>query len=71
MMSQKAFRTIVVGLSGLVFLTGCPWSNSPNVFEGAKGISMPGFNGPPAQSEPPVADDFSPAETGRSDPEFE
>ena len=70
-MSQKAFRTIALGLSSLFFLTGCPWSNSPNVFDGAKGISMPGFNGPPAQSEPPVADDFSPTETRPSDAEFE
>jgi hypothetical protein len=40
----------------MVFLAGCPWSTSPNVFEGTKGISLPNFGGPPPQTEPEFVD---------------
>lgn len=72
MMSQKAFGTIALGLLGLFFLAGCPWSSSANVFDGAKGLSMPDFNGPPAQSEPPIAEEEPSAlELPRSENDFE
>jgi hypothetical protein len=52
-------------------LPGCPWSKSPNVFDGAKGISMPSFNGPPAQTEPPIDDASTSLESVRSDADVE
>ena len=55
-MRKSLIRTLALGLFGTVFFAGCPWSNSPNVFEGAKGISMPNFGGPPPQTEPPLAE---------------
>jgi hypothetical protein len=71
MMSHKAFRTLLLGLSSLLVLPGCPWSKSPNVFDGAKGISMPSFNGPPAQTEPPIDDASTSLESVRSDADVE
>jgi hypothetical protein len=71
MTRHKAFCTIAFGLLSLLCLTGCPWSSSANVFEGTKGISMPDLNGPPAQTEPPVAEDFSASDSSFSDGEFE
>jgi hypothetical protein len=70
-MSRKAFRTLALGLSSLLFLTGCPWSSSPNVFDGAKGISMPTLNGPPAQTEPPLEDGSTSLEFDDSGADFE
>lgn len=70
MKSQKAFCTIALGLLSLCCLAGCPWSNSANLFDGAKGISMPNFNGPPPQSEPPIADESSTLDFPRSDADF-
>jgi hypothetical protein len=55
-MRKNLFRTIAAGLFGMVFLAGCPWSTSPNVFEGTKGISLPNFGGPPPQTEPEFVD---------------
>jgi hypothetical protein len=60
-MRKPLIRTIAVGLLGTVFFAGCPWSNSPNVFDGAKGISLPNLGGPPAQSEPPLFESERPA----------
>jgi hypothetical protein len=70
-MSRKAFRTIALGLVSVFCLAGCPWSSSPNVFDGAKGVSLPNFNGPPAQSEPPLVEESSAIDSPRSDGEFE
>jgi hypothetical protein len=71
MTGRKAFRALVLGLSSLFCLTGCPWSKSPNVFDGAEGISMPRLNGPPPQTEPPLADESTSLETGRPEADFE
>ena len=60
-MRKSLIRTIALGLFCTAFFAGCPWSNSPNVFEGAKGISMPNFGGPPPQTEPPLIDEESPS----------
>lgn len=70
-MSPKALLALAAGLSSLLFLTGCPWSKSPNVFEAGKGISMPRFNGPPRQSEPDFEDNSTSLETDRPDADFE
>lgn len=71
MMSRKAFRTLLLGLSCFFCLSGCPWSKSPNVFDGAKGISMPNFNGPPTQTEPPLDDESTSLKSDRSAADFE
>lgn len=51
-MRRMFIRTIALALFSTAFFAGCPWSNSANVFDGAKGISMPNFGGPPPQTEP-------------------
>jgi hypothetical protein len=57
-MRKRFIRTIAVGLLSTGFFAGCPWSSSPNVFQGAKGISLPKFGGPPTQTEPPLAENL-------------
>ena len=56
-MRKPPFRATIAALIVTGALAGCPWSNSPDVFDGAKGISMPNFSGIPPQSEPPLAED--------------
>lgn len=59
-MRKSIFSIALLGVLTSVLATGCPWSNSPNVFEDSKGISMPNFGGPPPQTEPALSeDDFS------------
>ena len=56
-MRKPFFSIAAFGLFAALALSGCPWSNSPNVFDGAKGVSLPSFGGPPQQSEPPLPDE--------------
>jgi hypothetical protein len=63
-MRKTFIRTIAVGLLSTIF-TGCPWSTSPNIFEGAKGISLPSFGGPPPQTEPPLEEKPNNIKTSR------
>ncbi len=66
-MRKPLFQLAGLGLLTSLLFMGCPWSKSPNVFEGAKGISMPSFGGPPKQSEPPILDgpqSSAPRQTG-------
>jgi len=53
-------RSILLALTLLTLtLAGCPWSKAPDVFDSAKGISMPNFGGPPPQTEPDFVDEDS------------
>lgn len=53
-MRNRSILTMALALFSALFLAGCPWSNSPNVFEAAKEVSLPNFGGPPPQTEPPL-----------------
>lgn len=68
---RKHFLPIAaLGVFCSLAFAGCPWSSSPDVFEGAKGISMPNFGGgPPPQSEPPIFDEEATENTLKADRE--
>ncbi len=46
---RKSFFLLSALVLTSLMLTGCPWSTSPNVFDG-----LPKFGGPPPQTEPPL-----------------
>lgn len=56
-MRKSVLSIALLGVLTSVLATGCPWSNSPNVFEDAKGVSLPSFGGPPPQTEPELIED--------------
>ena len=60
LMRKSICSIAVLGVLTSLLAAGCPWSNSPNVFDESKGISLPNFGGPPPQTEPELTeDDFS------------
>ena len=65
-MRKTIFSFALLGFLTSVLFTGCPWSNSPNVFEDSKGISLPTFGGPPPQTEPDLSQEF-PSRSGSVD----
>ena len=65
-MRKSFFLLAALALLTGLGLTGCPWSKSPNVFDGAKGVSWPKFGGPPPQTEPPLEDAGQPSRSRSS-----